>query len=373
MKKVILICGLLFGLGAQSCASKADQPVTVDGIEKKEDILNPKSMKDQGMFAQINTNKGTINIVLEFQRTPLTVANFVALAEGDMENDEKEAGVPYYDGLNFHRVIKDFMIQGGCPQGNGSGDPGYKFADEFHPDLSHSGPGILSMANSGATTNGSQFFITHKETPWLNGKHSVFGHVIDSVSQNVVNAIEKDDSIISVKIIRNGRLAKKFDAPKVFIEAQEEAIRIAAEKEAAAKEKLAKRTEGATETASGLMYIIHEEGNGVKPQASEVVKVHYTGSLIDGTVFDSSVKRGTPIEFPIGVGRVIPGWDEGISLLSEGGKAQLIIPSHLAYGERGAGGVIPPNATLIFEVELIEIVKNQEHDHDHDHDHDHKH
>ena len=357
MKKVIFVCGLLFGLGAQSCTSKADQPVIVNKIEKKEEILNPKSVEDKGMFAQINTNKGIINIVLEFQRTPLTVANFVALAEGEMENDEKEAGVPYYDELKFHRVINDFMIQGGCPQGNGSGDPGYKFADEFHADLGHSGPGILSMANSGPTTNGSQFFITHKETAWLDGKHSIFGHVIDSVSQDVVNAIEKDDSIISVKIVRNGRLAKKFDAPTVFVEEQAELKRIAAEEETAEKAKLAELTAGATETASGLMYVIHKEGNGVKPEASQVVKVHYKGSLADGTVFDSSYDRNQPIEFPIGVGKVIPGWDEGISLLSEGGKATLIIPSSLAYGERGAGGVIPPNATLVFDVELIEIVK----------------
>ena len=174
------------------------------------------------------------------------------------------------------------MIQGGCPQGNGSGDPGYSFADEFHEDLKHSGPGILSMANSGPATNGSQFFITHKETPWLDGKHSVFGHVLDSISQSVVNAIEKDDSIVSVKIIRNGRTAK-FDAPKVFNQEQEKAKQIAAEKEAAAKAKLDELTVGATKTASGLMYFMENEGTGDKPKASDVVKVHYTGSLVDGT------------------------------------------------------------------------------------------
>ena len=356
MKKLILVCGLLFGLGAQSCVSKADQP-SVDGVEKVVEILNPTSIKDKGMFARINTNKGTIDLVLEFQRTPLTVANFVGLAEGTKVNDEKEIGTPYYDGLLFHRVIKDFMIQGGCPQGTGSGDPGYKFADEFHPDLKHSGPGILSMANSGPTTNGSQFFITHKETPWLDGKHSIFGHVIDSVSLDIVNLIETSDSIISVSIIRNGRMAKKFDAETVFTEAQ--AAAAAAELVAleVAKAKLAELTQGYTETASGLFYKIEVEGNGVMPQASQTVKVHYTGSLTDGTVFDSSVERGQPIEFPIGVGKVIPGWDEGIALLSVGGKGSLIIPSQLAYGTRGAGGVIPPNATLIFEVELIEIAK----------------
>ena len=357
MKKVILACSLLFGLGAQSCASKADQPLTVEAIEKTDELLNPKSIEDKGMFAQIITNKGTINLVLEFQRTPLTVANFVGLAEGDIENDEKEAGVAYYDGLKFHRVIQDFMIQGGCPEGTGSGDPGYKFADEFHADLKHSGPGVLSMANSGPTTNGSQFFITHKETPWLDGKHTVFGHVMDSVSLDVVNAIEKGDEIVSVEIIRNGRLAKKFDAPKVFVESQAAAVLKAEEATIAAAALIAELTEGATETPSGLMYIIEREGNGVKPLASQVVKVHYEGRLVDGTIFDSSYDRKQPIEFPLGVGRVIPGWDEGIALLSEGGKATLIIPSHLAYGAKGAGGMIPPNSTLVFEVELIEIVK----------------
>ena len=366
MKKVIFACIFILGLGAQSCVSKADQSAN-------QELLNPSSMKDKGLFAEIKTNKGIIQLVLEFQRTPLTVANFVGLAEGSIENDEKESGVPYYNNLTFHRVIKDFMIQGGCPQGNGMGDPGYKFADEFHPDLSHSGPGILSMANSGPTTNGSQFFITHKETPWLDGKHSVFGHVLDSVSQDVVNAIETGDSIIDIKIIRNGRLAKKFEAPKVFTELQEKAKLIAQEKKAAEKLKIDELSSNSTETPSGLMYTIQKEGNGDKAKASDVVKVHYTGKLVDGTVFDSSVERGTPIEFPLGVGRVIPGWDEGIALLSVGGKAQLIIPPHLAYGERGAGGVIPPNATLIFDVELVEIVSTTKSGHDHDHDHDHNH
>lgn len=365
MKKLILTCGLLFGLAAQSCDSKTDQTTN-------DKILNPTSIKDDGLFAQIITNKGTINLVLEFQRAPLTVANFVALAEGTMENDEKSLGTPYYDGLKFHRVIKDFMIQGGCPQGSGSGDPGYKFSDEFHPELKHSGPGILSMANSGPGTNGSQFFITHKETAWLDGKHSVFGHVVDSVSQNVVNTIEKDDSINSIKIIRKGRLAKKFDAPKVFVEQKAELERIALEKIEADKAKIEELSEGATKTNSGLMYKIEQEGNGIYPKPSDIVKVHYTGKLVDDFVFDSSVNRGVPIEFPIGVGRVIPGWDEGISLLSIGAKATLIIPPYLGYGPRGAGGVIPPNATLIFEVELIDIVSTHDHDHDH-HNHNHEH
>jgi peptidyl-prolyl cis-trans isomerase A (cyclophilin A) len=357
MKKIIFACGLLIGLGAQSCTSETDQPKVNNDTEASAEILNPKTTEDEGLFAQINTNKGTINLVLEFQRAPLTVANFVSLAEGTMENDEKNIGTPYYDGLIFHRVIKDFMIQGGCPQGTGTGDPGYKFVDEFHPDLSHSESGILSMANSGPGTNGSQFFITHKETPWLDGKHTVFGHVIDTVSQSIVDEIQKDDAITSVRILRTGELAKKFDAQKVFVKEKARLDRIDIEKEAEEKARIEELTSKAIKTESGLMYIINQVGQGERPKTGETVKVHYTGTLIDGTEFDSSVRRGVPIEFPLGVGRVIKGWDEGISLLSSGGKATLIIPSHLAYGQQGAGGVIPPNATLKFEVELIEIVK----------------
>ncbi|MBL6874610.1 MAG: peptidylprolyl isomerase [Flavobacteriales bacterium] len=308
---------------------------------------------EDGIYANIKTNKGDITLKLEFEKTPLTAANFIALAEGKMKNKRKELGTPYYDGIKFHRVIADFMIQTGCPDGNGMGDPGYKFADEFHPDLKHDRGGVLSMANSGPATNGSQFFITHKETPWLDGKHSVFGNVVEGM--DIVNLIAQDDVMESVTISRVGSKAKSFDAVKIF---SSEQIRLEKEAEKKAKEAAEankKLMEGATITESGLGYIMVKEGSGVQAEKGKTVSVHYTGKLTDGTKFDSSLDRNQPIEFVLGEGRVIKGWDEGISYLKVGGKATFIIPSDLAYGERGAGGVIPPNATLIFEVELVDV------------------
>ncbi len=170
--------------------------------------------KEDGLYAEMQTNKGSILLQLEFQKTPLTVANFVGLSEGKIPNKAKKAGELYYDGLTFHRVINNFMIQGGDPEGTGRGGPGYKFADEFDKSLKHDKPGILSMANAGRGTNGSQFFITHKDTPWLNGKHTVFGHVVTGM--DVVNSIAKGDTIKHIKIYRVGKAAKKFNALETF-------------------------------------------------------------------------------------------------------------------------------------------------------------
>ena len=304
-----------------------------------------------GLFATISTSKGDIKIGLEFEKTPGTVGNFVGLSLGLINNSIKPLGEAYYNGLKFHRVINDFMIQAGCPFGTGTGDPGYKFDDEFHNELKHDRPGVISMANAGPSTNGSQFFITHLETPWLDNKHTVFGNVIDGM--DVVNSISQNDEIISVKINAVGDKAKAFDAAKAFEDFNKsKADRIKKEKENELK-MLKDLSKGFSKTSSGLLYKFEKENNSHKPSNGNKVKVHYKGMLLDGTVFDSSFKRNQPIEFTLGVGQVIKGWDEGISLLGIGDKASFIIPSDLAYGASGAGGVIPPNATLVFEVELI--------------------
>ncbi|TJY32922.1 peptidylprolyl isomerase [Pontimicrobium aquaticum] len=306
-----------------------------------------------GLYAKFNTSKGEILVALEYQKTPGTVGNFVALAEGNLENSAKPQGNPYYDGLKFHRVIPDFMIQGGCPLGTGTGNPGYQFDDEIHPDLKHDGPGVLSMANAGPGTNGSQFFITHVETAWLDGKHTVFGKVTEG--QEIVNAIAQGDLIESLEIIRVGEEAESFNAIEAFRTFEGAREKRLAEAKAKTEAEMEKLASGFNKTNSGLRYQILQEGQGTKAEKGKTVSVHYKGQLTDGTVFDSSYKRNQPIDFALGVGQVIPGWDEGIQLLKVGDKARFVIPSDLAYGSAGAGGVIPPDATLIFDVELMNI------------------
>lgn len=307
---------------------------------------------NNGIYAKFTTPKGEILVQLEHEKTPGTVGNFVALAEGNLENNIKPQGTPYYNGLKFHRVISDFMIQGGCPLGTGTGNPGYKFDDEFHPELKHNAPGKLAMANSGPATNGSQFYITHVATPWLDGKHTVFGSVIEG--QDVVDAVKQGDEM-SVEILRIGEEAQNFNAVESF--RNFEGLRAKREAEAKRKQKelLDTVAAGFDETPSGLRYKILQKGDGKNAAKGLKVSVHYKGQLLDGTVFDSSYKRKEPIDFTLGIGQVIEGWDEGIQLLQVGDKARLVIPSDLAYGERGAGGVIPPNATLIFDVELMKV------------------
>lgn len=308
---------------------------------------------ENGIYAKFNTTKGDILVQLTYDKTPGTVGNFVGLAEGNLENDIRPQGKPYYDGLKFHRVISDFMIQGGCPSGSGTGGPGYQFDDEFHPELKHDKPGILSMANAGPGTNGSQFFITHVATPWLDNNHTVFGHVVEG--QDVVDAIEPNDVMNQVEIIRVGDEAKKWNAIEAFRTFEGARERRIAEEKQRVEDELNKIAQGFEKTPSGLRYQITEKGNGTKAEKGKTVAVHYSGKLANGQEFDSSFKRNQPLEFVVGIGQVIEGWDEGLQLLQVGDKVRFVIPSYLGYGSRGAGGVIPPNATLIFDVELVKV------------------
>lgn len=309
-------------------------------------------MKD-GIYAAIHTQKRILTLQLHYKKTTATVGNFVGLAEGSLANEVKQTGTPYYDGLNFHRVIPDFMVQGGCPQGSGVGGPGYQFDDEIDPSLRHHKAGILSMANAGPGTNGSQFFITHVPTPWLDGKHTVFGCVVEG--QEIVDSIAQGDIIDKIEIQRIGKDAQDWDAVTAFNSYKQKAQeRIEAQIEKQAEE-LNKESAGFQQTDSGLRFQIIQEGTGQQAAAGQTVSVHYKGQLLDGTVFDSSYKRQQPIDFVLGQGQVIPGWDEGVSLLKVGDKARFVIPSDLAYGSRGAGGVIPPDSALIFDMELVAV------------------
>ncbi len=344
MKKIILASLFaLVSIGLVASPDKSKKPKKAKLSKMDKEFLSKQA---DGMYAKFETSKGDIYCALEFKKTPMTVGNFVGLAEGVIKNTAKADGVPYYDSLKFHRVIPNFMIQGGCPLGTGTGDPGYKFGDEFDETLKHTGPGILSMANAGPGTNGSQFFITHVKTEWLDGKHTVFGHVIQG--QAVVDSIKGNDVLKHLVILRKGKEAEEFDAAKTF---EFEKANAGAKAEAKAKaeaekmNKVLNETYGAAKTtASGLRYIIEKEGEGEAPKATSSVTVHYTGYLLNGNKFDSSVDRGQPATF--GLNQVIPGWTEGLQLLKPGGKAKLIIPANLGYGANGYPPVIPPNSLV---------------------------
>jgi peptidylprolyl isomerase len=328
----------------------------VDSTTQK-DRTQEDSVLGDGLFARISTNRGDIVVRLEYEKTPLTVCNFAALAEGQMD---VARGRRFYDGLTFHRVIEDFMIQGGDPAGNGSGGPGYQFPDEFDASLKHDGPGVLSMANAGSGTNGSQFFITHVETPWLDGKHTVFGRVVSG--QRVVDAVEQGDTIQTVTIIRNGVQANAFKTDQAAFDSllRNAASAVAAQRQIQRDADIAQITQkypNVRPAPSGILYEILREGSGAKPDAGNTVRINYRGMFLNGEVFDSSDMHGAPLEFVAGRQLVIPGFDESAMDMALGEKRLAIFPPELAYGEQGAGGIIPPNSYLVFEMEMAEIIR----------------
>jgi peptidylprolyl isomerase len=353
-KFVSALCGLFMVtlppifLNAASCSKERKvSDSTIAATSGFEDL-------GDGLFAVIDTTRGEIVVKLAYDKVPLTVSNFTALAEGTMDAAK---GKPFYDGLKFHRVIADFMIQGGDPRGNGTGGPGYRFHDEFDPGLRHDGPGVLSMANSGPNTNGSQFFITHKATPWLDGKHSVFGRVVRG--QDVVDAIRQGDSIKTVRIARNGPAAEAFRPNQaVFDSLEAAAAKADTDKKGAARSaeiaKIEAKYPGASKSASGVWYVITSQGSGDKPKKGQKVRADYRLKLLSGQVIDDSIARGEPLEFSVGAGQVIAGWDEMVLDMRPGEKRIVVIPPELGYGASGAGnGLIPPDSFLEFEIELL--------------------
>lgn len=341
MKKFCIISGLLVMLLMTACAKKED-----------------------GLYAVFETNMGSFTCELYYKKTPVTVGSFVGLAEGSIEFTDpasnKKVKKPFYEGLIFHRIIKGFMIQGGCPLGRGNGGPGYSFNDEIDKTLVHDSEGILSMANSGPNSNGSQFFITLGPTPHLNGKHTVFGKVtegmdivkkIGGVKTNERDKPYEDVYIEKIKIVRKGKDAQAFDAVKAFT-SQDDALK---ERRSGFLKSIGVNESDIVTTKIGLQYYVRQAGTGDVAKKGQTVVVHYTGYFEDGRIFDSSVERKQPFSFPVGTGKVIPGWDEAFLTMKKGEKRVLIIPYQLAYGERGYPGAIPPRATLIFDVELLSI------------------
>ncbi|MFD1163743.1 peptidylprolyl isomerase [Hwangdonia seohaensis] len=370
--RIIKFLGLAFLISLTSC--KAQYPDLEDG-----------------MYAEFITTKGVMVAKLDHQKVPVTVANFVSLAEGtNTMVDSIYKGKKYYNGLIFHRVKNNFMIQGGDPLGNGRGNPGYKFNDEFHPDLKHDKLGILSMANSGPNSNGSQFFITEVPKPNLDNVHSVFGElvlgldVLDTISNVKVDSRDKPIKNVVIEelnIIRKGKDAKKFDAPKIFVNHFAEVDRLEKEKAAKAEailkatnEKFNKQKTEAITLPSGLQYFITEKGQGEKLNETNKVLTHYAVYFENGKLLEtSSLKIAEALDVvnekrkladkyePITAdlspdARMISGFKEGLQQLNVGDKATLFIPYHLAYGESGNRG-IPPKSNIIFEVEILEIVK----------------
>ena len=346
---------------------------------------------EDGIYAEFITTKGIMLAKLDYDKAPITVANFVSLAEGTNTMVKEEyKKKKYYNGLIFHRVIDKFMIQGGDPTGTGSGNPGYKFNDETHPDLKHDKPGVLSMANSGPNTNGSQFFIMEVPKPFLDNKYSVFGQLVkginiqDSISNVKTNSADKpleDVAIEELNIIRKGKDAKNFDATNIFINHFSEIEHIKKEKEAKQKAilkatniKFNKQKENAITLPSGLQYIVTEKGTGEKLTESAKVSAHYAVYFESGKLLETSkleiaealdavnqrrkdANGYQPIEADISPNAgMIAGFKEGLNQLSVGDKATLFIPYHLAYGEAGNRG-IPGKSNIIFEVEILEIIK----------------
>ncbi len=319
-------------------------------------LLGAQELTD-GLYARLVTNRGEILVDLAYRRAPLTVTNFVGLAEGRL-NSSRGAGTRFYDGLTFHRVVEDFVIQGGDPVANGTGGPGYKFPDEFHPQLRHDRAGTLSMANSGPHSNGSQFFITLAEAPWLDDRHSVFGYVV--AGQDVVESIQQGDRIEAVEIVRRGEGALRFHpGQRDFDRLVEEVRSRAAEAQAAERREavrlIAERWPEAVSTESGIFYVIQRAGEGAVIDEGSAVTLHYDAYLLDSDQPFESTRTIDPVIVTAGEGRLLPGWEESLLTMRPLERRTIILPPELAFGSGGAGAKVPPDAFVVFDIEIISV------------------
>jgi len=345
MKKLKkLIMGLLLSSLVLSTAACSPKGKTMEALKGKE-----------GVFAVLTTEKGEIVLELFYKETPMTVANFVGLAEGTLDAAK---GKPFYNGLTFHRVIANFMIQGGDPQGNGTGGPGYKFPDEFVEGKIFDKPGKLAMANSGTNTNGSQFFITHVPTDWLNYKHTIFGEVV--TGQDVVDKVAQGDHIVKLEIIRQGKDAEAFKVTQKSFDTMKADAKAKSDKVLAdmKKKEIAKVIEGCKESSTGVYYKTLVPGSGAVCGKGKKVTVEYKGYLPSGQIFDASKsfhpQGHDPIEFTTAGGEMIPGFDEMVQDMKYGETRKMVIPPELAYGDYGipqAG--IPGGSYICFDVTLV--------------------
>ncbi len=348
---IIIIAGTI---SAAAIIFAAGPDLNFRGNKMAVDVKEIISEAGDGMYAVMETGKGVIVLRLFYKETPLTVCNFAGLAEGTLDAAH---GKPFYNGLTFHRVIENFMIQGGDPLGNGTGGPGYRFPDEFVSSLRHDGPGVLSMANAGPGTNGSQFFITHVETPWLDDKHTVFGKVI--YGMDTVNKIQNGDKIISVKIERRGNDAKDFSCSQADFDKY---LAQALENEQKRKERenqeiynlIHKQWPSASQAKNGVFFTVLKEGSGSLPAIGQKMTVKYKGYLLDGRVFDDSDMH-KPLELQVGNARIIPGFYSQVIEMKRGEKRTIVIPPELGYGTSGIPGVIPGNSFLVFDLEVLDI------------------
>lgn len=335
-KMTTLVSLLIFSTAILAAGGQSPADAYKDGL----------SLDNPGIYAKFETDKGTMIFALDYETAPLTVLNFVTVAEEG-----------FYSGLEFYRDVENYALFSGDPSNDGSSDKGYNFPVEMDAELKHDATGILSMDAISSMSSSSRFFITRTADPVLDGKYTAFGQLLEGNA--VLAKLKRGNTISSVEIVRTGSRAEAFGREenlfsrlsKVAMDRQLETFKKDNPQVVAAIDSLG---EGVQKSLTGIYYIISQEGNAISPGPGDTVSVHYTAMLIDGTVFDSSVARGTPFEFSVGTQSVIAGWDESLMSMSEGEQRTVIIPPNLAYGDVQAGP-IAPNSWLLFQIELIEI------------------